>query len=51
MKMTNFQGDQAPAKQQKILKKFEKSSMKTVAKQSVSLQTPLGSVMEFAKES
>jgi hypothetical protein len=41
--MTNIQGDQAPAKQQKMLKKFENSSTKTVAKQSMSSQTPLGS--------
>jgi hypothetical protein len=29
LKMTNVQGDQAPAKRQKMLKKFENSSMKT----------------------
>jgi hypothetical protein len=30
-----------------MLKKFENSSRKTIAKQSMSLQTPLGSVTEF----
>jgi hypothetical protein len=33
----------------KCWKKFENSSVKTVAKQSTSSQTPLGSVMEFAR--
>jgi hypothetical protein len=32
----NVQGDQAPAKWQKMLKKFENSSMKTTAEQSMS---------------
>jgi hypothetical protein len=45
--MTSGQGDQAPAKQQKMLKKFEKSSTKTIFEQSMSSQTPFGSVMEF----
>jgi hypothetical protein len=31
LKMTNVQGDQAPAKRQKMLKKIENSSTKTVA--------------------
>jgi hypothetical protein len=48
LKMMNVQGDQAPAEWQKMLKTFENPSTKTVAKQSVSLQTPLGSVIEFA---
>jgi hypothetical protein len=48
---TNFQGDEAPAKRQKMLKKLENSSTKTVAEQSMSLKTPLGSVMEFASKS
>jgi hypothetical protein len=39
LKMTNVQGDQAPAKWQKMLKKFENSFTKTVAEQSMSLQT------------
>jgi hypothetical protein len=39
--MMNIQVDQAPAKQQKVLKKFKNSSMKTTAKQSMSLLTPL----------
>jgi hypothetical protein len=46
--MTKVQGDQAPATGQKILNKFENSPMKTIAEQSMSLQTPLGSVMELA---
>jgi hypothetical protein len=33
------------------VEKFENSSIKTVAEQSISLQTPLGSVMEFARRS
>jgi hypothetical protein len=51
LKMTNVQGDLAPAKLQKMLKKFENSSTKTVAEQSMSSQTPLGSVMEGAMRS
>jgi hypothetical protein len=43
------QGDQALAKRQKMLKKIENSSTKTVAEQSMNSQTPLGSVMEFAR--
>ena len=49
--MMNVQGDQAPAKRHKMLKKFENSSMKTIAEQSVSSQTSLVSVTEFAKRS
>jgi hypothetical protein len=49
--MTSIQVDQAPAKQQKMLKKFENLSTETIAKQSTSSQTPLGSVMEFARKS
>jgi hypothetical protein len=49
--MTNIQGEQAPAEKQKMLKKFENSSTKTVAKQSMSSQIPLGSVKEFAERS
>jgi hypothetical protein len=49
LKMTNVQGDQAPAKRQKTFTKFENSSTKTVAEQSMSSQTQLGSVMEFSK--
>jgi hypothetical protein len=51
MKMTNIHGNQAPAKWQKMLQKFENSSMKAVAKQSMTSQTPLRSVMEFARRS
>jgi hypothetical protein len=35
LKMTNIQGDQAPAKRQKMLKIFENSSTKTVAEQTM----------------
>jgi hypothetical protein len=48
LKMTNVQGDQAPAKWQEILREFKNSSMKTISEQSMSLQIPLGSIMEFA---
>jgi hypothetical protein len=51
LKMTNLQGEQAPAKQRKIFRKFENSSTKTVAEQTMSSQTPLGSFMEFARRS
>jgi hypothetical protein len=51
LKVTNVQGNQAPAKRQKMLKKFDNSSTKTVAEQSMSLQTPFRSVMEFARRS
>jgi hypothetical protein len=47
----NVQGNQALAKRQKMLKKFENSSMKTTAKQSMNSHTLLGSVMEFARRS
>jgi hypothetical protein len=49
LKMTNVQSHLAPAERQKILKTFENSSIKTIAEQSVSLQTLLGSLMEFAR--
>jgi hypothetical protein len=48
LKMIKVQGDQAAAKTRKMLKKNENSSTKTAAEQSMSSQTPLGSVMEFA---
>jgi hypothetical protein len=48
-KMTNVQGDQAPAKRQNMLKKWENSFMKTVAEQSMSSRTPLGSAVEFSR--
>jgi hypothetical protein len=51
LKMMNVQGNQAPAKRQKMLRKFENSSAKTVVEQSMSSQTPLASVMEFARRS
>jgi hypothetical protein len=50
MKM-KVQGDQAPTKQQKMLKKLENSSTKTITEQSMSSQLPLGSVMEFSRRS
>jgi hypothetical protein len=43
--------DQATAKRQKMLTKFENSFTKTIAEQFMSSQTPLGSVMEFARRS
>jgi hypothetical protein len=49
--MTNIQGDQARAKRKKTLKKFKNSPMQTIDKQSMSSQTPLGSVMLFGKRS
>jgi hypothetical protein len=51
LKMTNVQGNHAPAKRQKMLTKFKNSSTKTAIEQSMNLQTPLGSVMEFARRS
>jgi hypothetical protein len=50
-KVMNVQGNQAPAKWQQMLKKFENLSTKTIAEQSMSSQTPTGSVMEFARRS
>jgi hypothetical protein len=50
LKMTKVQGDQAPAKRQKVLKKFENSSTKTLSEQSMSSQTPLGSVIISSPE-
>jgi hypothetical protein len=47
----DVQGNKAPAKRQKMLKKFKNSSNKTIAEQSMSLETLLGSVMEFPKRS
>jgi hypothetical protein len=40
-----------PAKRQKMLKKFKNSFTKSIAVQSTSSQTPLESVMEFARRS
>jgi hypothetical protein len=51
MKVTTVQSDQVPATRQKMLKKFENSTTKTVEEQSMSSQTPLGSVMEFGRRS
>jgi hypothetical protein len=42
-------GRPSTSKMTEMLKIFMNSSMKTVAEQSMSLQTPLGSVMEFAR--
>jgi hypothetical protein len=47
--MTDVEGDQAPAKQQKMLKKFENSFKITIVEQSMSSKTPLGPVMELAR--
>jgi hypothetical protein len=47
----NVQGEHAPTKGQKILKKIENSYRKTIAGQSMSSQTPLRSVMEFPRRS
>jgi hypothetical protein len=49
--MTNVEGDQAPEKRQKMLKKFENSFTKTVAEKSITMQTPLGSVLVLARRS
>jgi hypothetical protein len=46
LKVTNVQGDQAPAKPHKMLEKIENSTTKTVAVQSMSSQTPLVSVSQ-----
>jgi hypothetical protein len=45
----SVQGDQAKAKEKKMLRKFENSLTKTVAEQFMSSQTTFGSVMEFAR--
>jgi hypothetical protein len=42
-------GRPSTSKTTENVEKFENSSMKNVAEQSVSLQTPLGSVMELAR--
>jgi hypothetical protein len=47
----NFQDNQEPAKRNKMLKKFDISSMKTVAEQSMSSQTAVESVMKFVTKS
>jgi hypothetical protein len=49
--MTNVQSDQATAKRQKTLKNSQNSAIKTVGKQSMSSQTPLGLVIEFIRRS
>jgi hypothetical protein len=51
LKMTNVQGDQAPAKQQKMFKRFENSSTNTITERSMSSQTLFGSDMEFSRRS
>jgi hypothetical protein len=45
----SVQGDQAPTKRQKMLKNSKYSSTKTAAEQSMSSQTLLGSVIQFAR--
>jgi hypothetical protein len=47
MKVRNVWGDETPAKRQKMLKKLENSSTKTIPEQCMSLQT----IMEFARRS
>jgi hypothetical protein len=47
----SVEDDERSGRQQKMLKKFENSSMKTIIEQSISSQTPLGSVMEFDRRS
>jgi hypothetical protein len=47
LKMTNVQGDQASEKWRKNVENILK--LKTVAEQTNSSQTPLGSDMEFAR--
>jgi hypothetical protein len=42
LKMTNIQGNQAPAKWQEMLKKFENSSMKTITEQCYELTDTIG---------
>jgi hypothetical protein len=44
-------GQSSTSKTTENVEKTENSSKKTVAKQSMSSQTPLGSVMEFARRS
>jgi hypothetical protein len=51
LKLMNIQGNQLPSKQYKMLRKFENSSTKTIVEQSMSSQTPLRSIMEFARRS
>jgi hypothetical protein len=47
----NILGNKVPARRHKILKKYKNSSTNTITEQSISLQTPLRLVMEFAKRS
>jgi hypothetical protein len=44
-------GRPSTSKMTEKVEKFKNPSIKTIAKQSMSLQTPLGSVMEFAGRS
>jgi transposase len=46
----NVQGDQAPQKRRKMLKKFENPSTKTVVEQFMTSQTPMGSVKRVYHE-
>jgi hypothetical protein len=48
--MMNVQGRPSTSKTTENVEKFKNSSMKTVAEQSMSSQTPLGSVMEISTE-
>jgi hypothetical protein len=49
LKLTNVKGDKAQAKLQKMLKKFEILSTKTITEQSMSSHTQFGSVTEFVR--
>jgi hypothetical protein len=44
-------GRPSTSKTKENVEKFENSSTKTIAEKSMSLQTPLGSVTEFARQS
>jgi hypothetical protein len=49
--MMKVQADQASANEQKMLKKYKNSSMKTISEQSMCSQTLFGTIMEFARRS
>lgn len=49
LKMMNVQNDQADAKELELWEKRKNCSKNTVAEQTMSSETPLGSAVEFAK--
>jgi hypothetical protein len=49
--MMNVSGHPSTSKLTENVEKLDNSSIKTTAKQSMSSQKPLGSVMEFARRS